>query len=218
MDFVAGTAERNWGRAFEPGPRRVVALLLTVVLAAFVASCNTSSASTSNSSSRPSYPSALPGKASARYPAFLPKKTLVPDVDAPLAGTEARPALQVEGLPIDVKTRAFAVRVTVSGPIVPGEGLPDPPAATTCTWTVTMKDATADVPVSLADFHSVDHLGSVFLMGLVPGEHPPPSVLHPGQTLTFQLRSYELVGEGMMQWAPDDKHVVGYWDYTVEND
>jgi hypothetical protein len=81
-----------------------------------------------------------------------------------------------------------------------------------------MKDASADVPVSVADFHSVDHLGSVFLMGLVPGEHPPPPVLHPGETLTFQLRAYELTGEGMMQWAPDHKHVVAYWDYTVEND
>ena len=24
--------------------------------------------------------------------------------------------------------------------------------------------------------------------------------------------------KGMMQWAPDHKHVVAYWDYTVEND
>ena len=143
------------------------------------------------------------------YPSFLPKKTLEPDVDAALIGTEAKPALQTEGLAIEAKTKAFDVRVTVSGPIVPGEGLPDQPAATTCTWTVTMKDASANVPVSIADFHSVDHLGSVFLMGLVPGEHAPPPVLHPGQTLTFQLRAYELVGEGMMQWAPDHKHVVG---------
>jgi hypothetical protein len=74
------------------------------------------------------------------------------------------------------------------------------------------------VPVSIADFHSVDHLGSVFLMGLVPGERPPSPVLHRGDTLTFQLRAYELVGEGMMQWAPDHHHVVAYWDYTVEND
>ena len=64
-------------------------------------------------------------------------------------------------------------RITVSGPIVPGEGLPEQPTATTCTWTVTMKDATADVPVSIADFHSVDHLGAVFLMGLVPGRASP---------------------------------------------
>ena len=170
------------------------------------------------SASATHYASALPGKTTATYPSFLPKKTLAPDVDASLVGTEAKPALQVEGLPIEVKTRAFDVRVTVSGPVVPGEGLPDQQAATTCTWTVTMKDATAKVPVSLADFHSVDHLGSVFVMGLVPGEHHPPSVLRPGRTLTFQLRAYELVGEGMMQWAPDHKHVVGYWDYTVEND
>ena len=72
--------------------------------------------------------------------------------------------------------------------------------------------------VSVADFHSVDHLGAVFLMGLVPGAKALPSVLHPGQTLSFQLRAYELVGEGMMQWAPDHRHVVAYWDYTVEND
>ena len=158
------------------------------------------------------------GEEHAHYPSFLPKKTLDPAVDAALTGTEAKPALQVEGLPIEAKTSAFHVRVTVSGPIVPGEGLPNQQAATTCTWTVTMKDATADVPVSVADFHSVDHLGSVFIMGLVPGEHAPPSVLHRGQALTFQLRSYELVGEGMMQWAPDHTHVVGDWDYTVEND
>ncbi len=164
------------------------------------------------------YPSALPGKPTASYPSFLPKNTLDPAVDRTLIGTEAKPALQVEGLPIEVKTKRFDVRVTVSGPIVPGEGLPYQPDATTSTWTVTMKDATADVPVSLADFHSVDHLGSVFLMGLVPGEHSPPPELHPGQSLTFQLRAYELTGEGMMQWAPDHKHVVGYWDYTVEND
>jgi hypothetical protein len=162
--------------------------------------------------------SALPGKTAAHYPSFLPKNTLDPTIDATLIGTEAKPALQSEGLAIEAKTSAFHVDVTVSGPVVPGEGLPDQPAATTCTWTVTMKDASADVPVSIADFHSVDHLGSVFLMGLVPGEHAPPPVLHPGQTLTFQLRSYELVGEGMMQWAPDHTHVVGYWDYTVEND
>ena len=158
------------------------------------------------------------GPAAAKYPSFLPKKTLDPHVDAALVGTMDKPALQVEGLPVDVKTNAFDVSVTVSGPIVPGEGLPEQPAATTCTWTVTMKDATADVPVSIADFHSVDHLGAVFLMGLVPGERVPPPLLHKGQTLTFQLRAYELTGEGMMQWAPDHRHVVAYWDYTVEND
>ena len=163
-------------------------------------------------------PSGQTGTGSGHYPSFLPKNTLHPNVDAVLTGTMARPALTVEGLPVEAKTKAFDVRITVSGPVVPGEGLPYQPASTTCTWTVKMSDASADVPVSLADFHAVDHLGSVLRPGLVPGERPLPSVLRRGQTLTFKLRSYELVGEGMMQWAPDHEHVIGYWDYTVETD
>ena len=209
MDSAASTKHHGWGRARKPGPS-VLCIVAPPGRArprrlwrrGRVARC----------------PPPCRGRRPPQYPSFLPKKTLDPTIDATLVGTEAKPALQTEGLAIEAKTKAFHVNVTVSGPIAPGEGLPDQPAATTCTWTVTMKDASADVPVSIADFHSVDHLGSVFLMGLVPGEHRPPPVLHPGQTLTFKLRSYELVGEGMMQWAPDHKHVVAYWDYTVEND
>ncbi len=76
-------------------------------------------------------PSALPGKTTVHYPSFLPKNTLNPTIDATLIGTEAKPALQTEGLAIEAETKAFHVDVTVSGPIVPGEGLPDQPAATT---------------------------------------------------------------------------------------
>lgn len=185
---------RAWRRASPPGVKPVLAALLCALV---LAGC---------------------GSTAAVYPSYLPQKTLNPDVDQALVGTMTKPALQIEGLPVNVDTTRFHVRVTVSGPIVPGEGLPNQPAATTCTWTVIMKDASANVPVSVADFHSVDHLGSVFLMGLVPGEKRPPKVLHPGETLSFKLRAYELVGEGMMQWAPDHKHVVADWDYTVEND
>jgi hypothetical protein len=203
------------GRARDGARRRGPGRLVSVVLggALVLAGCGGG-----GGGGGPHDPPALPGEKTAQYPSFLPKKTLDPTVDATLIGTEAKPALQVEGLAIEARTKAFRVDVTVSGPIVPGEGLPDQPAATTCTWTVTMQHASADVPVSIGDFHSVDHLGSVFLMGLVPGEHAPPPILHPGQSLTFRLRSYELVGEGMMQWAPDHTHVIGYWDYTVEND
>lgn len=211
---MAGDTRRRGPRRPTPaGAGRVLVLVLAVSVAVPVAvGGGTAGASGGH------YPSAIPGRTTGTYPSFLPKSTLDPDDDTALVGTEAKPALQIEGLPIEVKTSKFDVRVTVSGPVVPGEGLPNPAAATTCTWTVTMKDATAAVPVSVADFHSVDHLGSVFLMGLVPGEHAPPPVLRRGQTLTFQLRAYELVGEGQMQWAPDHKHVVGDWDYTVEND
>jgi hypothetical protein len=197
MSSASRAAVRAWGRAFGPDLKRVLTAVLLAGFALALAGC---------------------GASTFKPTRYLPSNVLDPDVDAPLVGTVMKPALQVEGLAVEVETAAFHVSVTVSGPIVPGEGLPYEPDATTCTWTVTMKDATADVPVSIADFHSVDHLGSVFLMGLVPGETPLPSVLHPGQTLTFQLRAYELVGEGMMQWAPDHQYVVAYWDYTVEND
>jgi hypothetical protein len=185
---------------------------------ALVAACCLAGCSSGAAAGGPQSPAALPGKTGAHYPAFLPKKTLDPRVDASLTGTAAKPALQVEGLPVEAKTKAFRVQITVSGPIVPGEGLPRQQPATTCTWTVTMKGATADVPVALADFHAVDHLGSVLHMSFVPGEHRPPSVLHKNRALTFKMRAYELVGDGTMQWAPDHEHVVANWDYSVEND
>ena len=65
-----------------------------------------------------------------------------------------------------------------------------------------MKNATADVPVSLADFHAVDHLYSVTVPVLAPGERPLPSVLHPGQAPHLPAPRLQLVGEGTMQWAP----------------
>jgi hypothetical protein len=49
------------------------------------------------------------------YPSFLPKKTLTPHVDEVMVGSMAKPALQIEGLPVAVDTKAFHVRVTVSG-------------------------------------------------------------------------------------------------------
>jgi hypothetical protein len=194
MHAVHRAVKRDLGRALEPGPHRAVAAL--VLIATALAGCGGGS----------------------KYPAFLPRSTLDPKVDAALTGTIARPAFTVEGLPVNVKTHAFDVSITVSGPIVPGEGLPYQPPATTCTWTVTMKDATADVPVSLADFHAVNHLGSFQVPQLVPGEPSPPSILHPRQAVTFKLRAYQLVGQGTMQWAPDHRHVTAIWDYEVEND
>ena len=42
-------------------------------------------------------------------PVLPAEETLHPDVDAALVGTLVKPALQVEGLPVDVKTKAFDV-------------------------------------------------------------------------------------------------------------
>jgi len=197
MHPVAGISTRKRGRACGPGPLRAVGAAALAAALTTLAAC---------------------GGGGSKYPSYLPKSTLDPRTDVALTGTMARPAVTVEGLPVEVETAAFRVFVTVSGPVVPGEGLPYQPPGTTCTWTVTMRNATGDIPLSVADFHAVDHLGSVLDPKLAPGEPRLPSVLHPGEALTFRLRAYELTGEGVMQWAPDHEHVVATWDYEVEND
>ena len=195
MHSARRAAERNVGRALEPGPLRAVAALLLAATA--LAGCGGGS----------------------KYPSFLPKSTLDPKVDAALTGTMARPAFTVEGLPVDVRTRAFDVSVTVSGPIVPGRG-PALPAAGNDLYLDRHDEGRDGRRPGLAARTSTPSTTSAqFLVpGLVPGERRPPSILHPGQVLTFQLRAYQLVGQGTMQWAPDHRHVVAIWDYEVEND
>ena len=173
MDSASTATNVEPGRALKPGPVRAAAALLIAIT--------------------PS-PAAAAGAGGSKYPSYLPKSTLNPHVDAVLTGTIAKPALTVEGLPVEIKTKAFDVRMTVAGPVVPGEGLPYQQDATVSTWTVTMKNATADVPVSLADFHAVDHLYTVTVPVLAPGPatpshgapsgpgpHLPPPRLHAGR-------------------------------------
>ncbi len=120
---------------------------------------------------------------------------------------------------MEVKTKAFHVKVTVSGPIVTGEGLPDQPAATPCTldrhdegrhrhrarllWRI-FTPSTISVPCSSWASLRASTLRRPFS---IPGRQSPSN-----------CGSHELVGEGMMQWAPDHKHVVAHRDYTVKND
>ena len=82
---------------------------------------------------------------------------------------------------MQVKTPQWSVLVTVSGPEVPGEGLPFQATATTCTWVVTMSAATGPVPISTGDFTSIDVDNHVYRPALVPGQPKPPAVLRPAR-------------------------------------
>lgn len=117
-----------------------------------------------------------------------------------------------------VKTPQWSVLVTIAGPQVPGEGLPVVTNATTCTWVVTMSGATGSVPISEADFTSIDGDNNVYRPYFVAGQPKPPPVLRPGQKVSFELRVVEATGEGLMRWAPDGHNIVANWDYVVEND
>jgi len=166
----------------------------------------------------PASPSPSAGNGLVGYPTYLPPSTLHYDSDALVVGTAAKPALTNQGDPVKVVTPRWSVVAVVTGPEVPGEGLPYQADFTTCTWTVTLSGATADVPVAVADFDSIDFRGDVYQPRLVPGQPVPPKTLRPGQTVRFELRAGEAVGEGLMRWAPAGGRVVAKWDFVVEND
>jgi hypothetical protein len=149
---------------------------------------------------------------------WLPAQQLHHSIDATMVGTVAKPAITVEGDFVEVRTPTFSARALVTGPIVPGEGLPKQTDFTTCTWTISLSHVVGRVPVSVADFDSIDHAQSVFKPYLVPGQPRLPSNLRTGQRLTFKIRAVMPVGEGLMRWAPDGDHIVAKWDYQVETD
>jgi hypothetical protein len=146
----------------------------------------------------------------------LPSTSLQPD--SVLTGSVTRPALTSEGDAVEVHSGTGSVVVTVSGPDVPGEGLPYQPPATTCTFRITFASATTATPISIADFNAVDHLGAVYQMTTVPDQPPIPASVGPGQSVSFELRAVMPTGEGLMRWAPDTQKIVASWDFVVEND
>jgi hypothetical protein len=160
-----------------------------------------------------------PASSAGRYgalPSFLPTSSLQPD--SALTGTVARPALTSEGDAVQVRLPHGSALVTVSGPVVPGEGLPYQAAATTATWTVTVSHATGRVPISARAFSTIDSLGKTYYPGFVPGQPRPPAMLRPGQSTSFELRTVMPVGEGAMRWAPAAHELLATWDFVVEND
>jgi len=195
----------TWAR--RPGRRHLVPLALLLAAPLALAGCSTAAK-----------PTASPAATFGGYPSYLPKDTLNYHSDTVLTGTIQRPALTNQGDGVQVKTSRWSVLVTVSGPQVPGEGLPFQASATTCTWVVTMSGVTGPVPISTLDFTSIGDENQVYRPVFVPGQTKPPAVLRPGQKVSFELRAVEAVGEGLMRWAPDGRNIVAKWDFVVEND
>ena len=83
---------------------------------------------------------------------------------------------------------------------------------------MTFSGATTSIPLSIDQFHAVDHLGNTYILQLLPGEPALPSSIDPGAPVQFELRARMVTGEGVLQWAPDEKNPVATWDFVVEND
>ncbi len=149
-------------------------------------------------------------------PSFLPTDAV--QADAELVGSATSPAVTSQGDSVKAQLGTGSVSIVVAGPQVPGQGLPNPPAGTTATWTVTLTNPTTTVPVAVSDFTAIDHLGKLYRPGLVPGAPEPPATLAAGATTTFELRAYMAIGEGIMRWAPGGRSTLATWDFVVEND
>jgi hypothetical protein len=149
-------------------------------------------------------------------PAYLPTSSVRPD--SPLTGTASRPALTSEGDAVQARLGHGSALVTVSGPVVPGEGLPYRATATTATWTVMMSQVSGRIPISATAFSTIDSLGHVYHPGFVPGQSRPPAMLRPAHSTRFELRTVMPVGEGAMRWAPTSRRLLATWDFVVEND
>jgi hypothetical protein len=187
----------------------IAALVFAAILTGALAGCSAgTTAHTSTAAKTDSKYGTLPG--------YLPKPTFEPD--GVLTGTIGHPALTTEGDAVRFGSGAAAALVTVTGPEVPGEGLPFQTGATTCTWTVTIRSGSEPVAIDPTDFSSSDHLGAIYAPQFVAGQPIPPKTVAPHSTVTFELRAVMVVGEGLMRWAPDGRHPVASWDFEVEND
>jgi hypothetical protein len=184
--------------------------LTAVLLGAAVSACG----GHSSSATPPTTPA--PEATYGGLPSFLPSDPV--DADTELVADASRPAVTSQGDSVEVRLATGSVHVLVTGPKVPGNGFPDPPEHTTCTWTVTLSGATAAVPLDVTQFTALDHLGNVYKLAVVKGDPTPPATVAPGATVTFDLRTVMVVGEGLMRWAPDTHKVLASWDFTVEND
>jgi hypothetical protein len=182
--------------------RRRGALSLVALVVAVVSGCSAAAPAP-----EPSY---------GTLPTFLPSDAS--GTDSVLVGTTSRPALASQGDAVDVRLASNSVLATVTGPQVPGQGLPHEVPAPICTWTITLAHPKADLPIRIADFTTLDHLGGVGHPALVPGQPAPPAVLGKGKAVTFELRSAMTAGEGLMRWAPGSPQIVASWDFEIEND
>jgi len=210
MAAVAPATRAEESRAIWPGSRRVRTSIIVAIAAALLAA----------------FGYGVAGLVAPRHPSvnyadpqsWLPAQQLQHPIDEVVAGSIASPGLTVEGLNVAVHTAGFRAMAMVSGPVVPGEGLPFQARFTTCTWTVSISDSAGVVPLAMADFDTIDHTGTQYKVYLVPGQAKLPASLHRGQRVSFRLRAVMPTGEGLMRWAPNGTNIVAKWDYQVEND
>jgi hypothetical protein len=199
------------------------AVLAVAVVVAVAAGSSKHPAGTASAAGVPGGRTALPAphvEHVTRYgglPSWLPKSSVA---DArTLSASAAKPAVSLEGEPVEVRLAGGTVLATGVGPEVPRTGLTPPPETTPCTFIVTLAHATEKIPISASSFLTIDDSGHLHRLRLtgVNGAPAPRSVA-PGQSVSFALHAVLPTGDGALRWAPEGGRPLAFWDFTVEID
>jgi hypothetical protein len=146
------------------------------------------------------------------WPSFLPSAS----ANGVAHGSANSPALSYPGSPVVVRLATGEVTVDVEGPALPADTKLNADQVI-CTFTITLRESDATVPLAPSQFDVVDHTGGVHALTPVTSATAPAEVA-PHQAVTFKLTARLPSGEGLIRYHPTDGVVVAAWDYVAETD
>jgi hypothetical protein len=202
------------GRAHKPGPRKVylgAALIAIGIAVVAVLAISSTGGSSHSSASVLHHKIVLPA---------LPKQTV-------LAATAQKPQLSsMEGTPVDAQLASGSSQLFVAGPSVPSwvatqasEGKLVTGSTVPSTFTVSFSQTRGTVPLSADQFTIIDYKGTIVHPKVTTASGGAlPANLPAGTTVSLKLTAPVTEGDGAIRWAPDAKHIVVSYFWTLEFD
>jgi hypothetical protein len=197
------------GRASRPGLRWLLVGIGLLVAGASLGSWGpwrTSSATATSSTSNDNTYGGLPS--------WLPRSKV--PVNRIVDASVGHPQLGIGGSSFEVSLRGGSTLATMSGPETPPFATPPPPV-TRATFVITFARTTGAVVVRAEDFGVIDGNGDVFYPKSFVGG-AKQVVASTSRALTVKVSEVTATGTGSIAWAPDGRHPVVTWEYTLEND
>ncbi len=163
-------------------------------------------------------------------PSWLPKSATRADknpVSSPEVATPAKPVLSEEqGFTVHAVIPSGSVDITAVGPQFPAyvtnyaqNNLWPAGRLVPSTFYVTLTNVKGTVPLSARNFSVLTGTGQIVRAQLkYKGGGAPPAVVHAGQSVTFEVDTRTLEGQGSIRWAPLGEKVLVGWIYQLELD
>ena len=152
-----------------------------------------------------------------RLPSWLPRPAV--HVGRLVTASRRHRWVAIEGDTVRVELGHASALATVVGPRVPHEGRFPVPAATSCSFTVTLSGSAGVVPVRAAAFTIVGEDGRLYHPRVrVTGAGGLPAQVRRGRTVVLTVSSVLPTGGGQLRWSPSGGRPISAWDFDVEID